>query len=61
MQIVPLSLSPLGGDGRGSITQETLSHVFLLTPLPVGTAFWEMKSLESGLEMQIKLMSTAHV
>ena len=45
--------------GRGCLTAGSL--VTHLTPLPVGTAFWETKSLASGREMQTRLTSTAPV
>lgn len=55
-----------GGGGRTEEPRDCTdssagSLVTHLTPLPVGTAFWETKSLASGREMQTRLTSTAPV
>lgn len=49
-------LLTLGGDNH----PRKLCPIFL-TPFPLGTVFLEMKSLESGHEMQTRPMSTVHV
>lgn len=51
----PILRGDVGMNVRSSLTSNTVTSVL------VGTVFWEMKSLVSGLEMQIRLMSTVPV